>query len=114
MDSGSENQINDIIQLAKKSTLKLGLALSHICKLMSLLSMYSQPSAAHLEGVFKQMTERKKIGKWDKMKSCSPHKHIAIFLHGVGKRVMNSFMRPKEMGIDTEADMGMHHSLIIN
>lgn len=84
--------------MGKKSTLKLGLALSHLCKLMSLLSMKSQPSAAHLEGVFKQMTGGKKIEKGDKMKSCSPHKHIAFFFPGSRKESNGFFHEAKRNG----------------
>jgi len=73
--------------------------------------MKSQPSAAHLEGVFKQMTGR--VEKQEKNKPCRPHKQFS-FLLGRGKRVMNYLRRTKGMGIGTEVGMGLHHILIIN
>lgn len=76
--------------------------------------MKSQPSAAHLESVFEQMTGRKEIEKQDKNKPCSSHKQFAFFFREGGKRVMNYLMRPKGMRIGTEADMGLHHILIFN
>lgn len=83
---------------------------------MSLLSTkpQPQPSAAHLEGVFKQMTGRKKKKKSRIKISLVVHTNSLHIFQGGGKRVMNYLMRPKGMGIGTEADMSLHHILIIN